>query len=50
MKVAATSTERGEVQPSSRFTSGGSSPFYRVIVRVEGARNTVSYTESLIHF
>ena len=50
LTVAATSTERGEVVPSSRFVSGGSSPFYRVIVRVDGPRNTVSYTESLIHF
>lgn len=48
--IGATSTERGEVMPSSRFTQGGSSPFYRVIVRVDGPRNTVSYTESLIHF
>lgn len=50
LTVAASSTERGEVQPASRLTHGGSSPFFRIIVRVDGPRNTVSVTESLIHF
>ena len=25
-------------------------PYYRIIVRTDGARNTVSYTETLVHF
>ena len=45
-----TALERGELQPGGRISSGISGPYYRVIVRVEGPRNTVSYTESLLHF
>ena len=37
-------------QPGGRLTTGQASPYYRIIVRVEGPRNTVSYTESLVHF
>ena len=50
--VAATSTalERGELLPGGRISAGIASPYYRVIVRVEGPRNTVSFTETLIHF
>lgn len=28
----------------------GAGPYYRVVVRVQGARNTVSYTETVVHF
>lgn len=42
--------DRGELQPGGRLSSGQASPYYRIIVRVEGPRNTVSYTESLVHF
>lgn len=50
--TAATSTavERGELQPGGRITRALASPFYRVIVRVQGPRNTTSFTESLVHF
>jgi type IV pilus assembly protein PilX len=50
--TAATSTavERGELQAGGRITRAIASPYYRVIVRVQGPRNTVSYTESLVHF
>jgi type IV pilus assembly protein PilX len=50
--VAATSTalERGELNPGGRISTGIASPYFRVIVRVEGPRNTVSFTETLIHF
>lgn len=34
---------------SARFGSA-SSPYYRIVVRVQGARNTVSYTETIVHF
>lgn len=33
-----------------RISSGISGPYYRIIVRIQGPRNTVSYTESLVHF
>lgn len=42
--------DRGELQPGGRLSGGQASPYYRIIVRVEGPRNTVSYTESFVHF
>jgi type IV pilus assembly protein PilX len=33
----------------SRFT-GQSGPYYRIVTRVRGARNTTSFTETIIHF
>ena len=33
-----------------RITSAVAGPYFRIIVRIEGPRNTVSYTESLVHF
>jgi Tfp pilus assembly protein PilX len=42
--------DRGELQPGGRLTGTVASPYFRIIVRVEGPRNTVSYTESLVHF
>lgn len=49
--VAATNNvrDRGELN-GPRLTQGIAGPYYRIIVRVVGPRNTVSYTESLIHF
>ncbi len=34
---------------SGRFASG-SGPYYRIVVRVQGARNTTSFTETIVHF
>jgi Tfp pilus assembly protein PilX len=50
--AASTSTavERGDLTPGGRISNGVSSPYYRIIVRIQGPRNTVSYTESLVHF
>lgn len=50
--VSSTSTalERGELNPGGRISTGIASPYYRVIVRVEGPRSTVSFTETLVHF
>jgi len=45
-----TVNDRGELQPGGRLAGGQASPYYRIIVRVEGPRNTVSYTESFVHF
>jgi type IV pilus assembly protein PilX len=53
-KPVATSNEpakKGELKygEDKRFgTPGG--PYYRVVVRSEGPRNTVSYTETYVHF
>jgi Tfp pilus assembly protein PilX len=49
--VAATNNvrDRGELS-GPRLTQGIAGPYYRIIVRVQGPRNTVSFTESLIHF
>jgi type IV pilus assembly protein PilX len=42
--------ERGELMAGGRISSAVAGPYFRIIVRIEGPRNTVSYTESLIHF
>ncbi len=44
-------TKRGEMSYTdpSRFT-GAAGPYYRVVVRVQGARNTTSFTETIVHF
>jgi hypothetical protein len=44
------SKERGELNPGGRISVGTASPYYRVIVRIEGPRGTLSYTESMVHF
>ncbi len=46
----ANASERGEVGSGGRLSGLTSSPYYRIIVRTDGARNTVSYTETLVHF
>jgi len=33
-----------------RLPGGSGPPYYRVVVRVLGARNTVSFTETIVHF
>lgn len=48
--ATSTALERGELNPGGRISAGIAGPYYRVIVRVEGPRNTVSFTESLVHF
>ncbi|HZY19499.1 MAG TPA: hypothetical protein VFE82_13565 [Ramlibacter sp.] len=45
-----TSSERGELQPGGRITAAVASPYYQILVRVTGPRNTVSFTETLVHF
>lgn len=49
--TSGTSTKRGKLDYAdyARFGSAAS-PYYRVIVRIQGDRNTVSYTETLVHF
>ena len=43
-------SERGELSPGGRITAPTASPYYRIVVRTQGARNTVSFTESMVHF
>jgi Tfp pilus assembly protein PilX len=46
-----TAGKRGELNYTdpARF-AGGSGPYYRIVVRVQGARNTASFTETIVHF
>lgn len=45
------SPKRGELKygEDKRF-SGSITPYFRVVVRTSGARNTFSYTETIVHF
>ncbi|TXC66593.1 hypothetical protein FSC37_14455 [Piscinibacter aquaticus] len=45
-----TSSERGALSSGGRITASVATPYYRVVVRTEGPRNTVSYTETIVHF
>jgi type IV pilus assembly protein PilX len=44
--------QRGEIRVGTelRPTKLSTSPYYRIIVRTVGARNTVSFTETIVHF
>lgn len=35
---------------SIRISESTATPYYRIVVRVAGARNTVSFTETIVHF
>jgi hypothetical protein len=43
-------SDRGELTNGGRISSGSATPYYRIIVRATGPRNTVSYTETMVHF
>lgn len=47
---SSSSSERGELQPGGRITSAAVSPYFQILVRVTGARNTVTFTETMVHF
>lgn len=47
---SSSSSERGELKPGGKITSAATSPYYQVLVRIIGPRNTVSYTETMVHF
>lgn len=54
-KPIATSTtnaaKKGELNYSDPIRFGSASgPYYRIVVRVRGARNTTSFTETIVHF
>jgi len=42
--------EKGALGAGKRLMPIIATPYYRIITRVEGARNTVSYVETVIHF
>jgi hypothetical protein len=44
-----TAMERGDLS-TPRFDTTVASPYYRIIVRAQGGRNSVAYTESIVHF
>lgn len=48
--ASGTASARGVLSAGGRITGASSSPYYRIIVRTEGARGTVSFTEAIIHF
>lgn len=44
-------TKKGEMNYAEQpFAGGASGPYYRIVVRVLGARNTASFTETIVHF
>jgi Tfp pilus assembly protein PilV len=44
-------TKKGEEHYGDKpIIKGNSGPFYRIVVRVRGARNTTSFTETIVHF
>lgn len=47
---ASTTNEGRNYNTGKGAAATASTPYYRIVVRVAGARNTVSYTESIVHF
>jgi Tfp pilus assembly protein PilX len=49
---AANNNERNEVRAGggARLVTTATSQYFRILVRAQGARNTVTYTETLVHF
>jgi type IV pilus assembly protein PilX len=45
-----TASDRGALNMGGRISGATASPYYRIVVRTEGARNTVSFTEVMVHF
>lgn len=42
--------DRNEPSGSGRLADPQRSPYYRIVVRAQGSRNSVTYTETLVHF
>jgi Tfp pilus assembly protein PilV len=47
---SASANDKGELTAGGRINSTVQGPYYRIIVRSAGPRNTVSYTETMVHF
>jgi hypothetical protein len=45
-----TASDRGELSSGGRISSTYSGPYYRIVIRSKGSRNTVSFTETILHF
>ena len=44
-------SKKGELNYADSARFGGSSgPYYRIVVRVQGVRNTASFSETIVHF
>jgi Tfp pilus assembly protein PilX len=50
--VVATSnaSDRGDLSAGGRISGTVAGPYYRIIVRATGPRNTVSFTETIVHY
>lgn len=48
--AAGQSSDKGALSTSARLTPAQTTPYYRIVTRVEGPRNTVSYVETIVHF
>lgn len=42
--------DRGGLTGGTRLVPYMATPYYRIVARIEGARNTVSYVETIVHF
>lgn len=47
---ATTASDRGELTSGGRISDSVAGPYYRIVVRTQGPRNTVSFTETIVHF
>jgi Tfp pilus assembly protein PilX len=47
---SSTASERGDLSAGGRISASTAGPYYRVIVRALGPRNTTSFTETIVHF
>lgn len=45
-----TANDRGDLSAGGRISGSVASPYYRIIVKSTGPRNTASFTESIVHF
>ena len=46
----ASAGDRGSLQAGGRISASVAGPYFRVIVKATGPRQTVSYTETMLHF
>lgn len=48
--ATSTAMDRGDLGAGGRISGTVSGPYYRIIIRSSGPRNTASFTETLVHF
>ena len=49
-KLGAGSSDKGTLPGGARIVPIVASPYFRIVTRVEGPRNTVSFVETIVHF